>query len=142
MSSASLVVAECLSKRFRGGTVAIDSLSFQVEAGQVTGLVGPDGAGKTTLLRLIAGLLLPTEGIVRACGFDTRTELAALRAVVSYMPQRFGLYEDLTVAANLALHADLRAVIGEERSARSANCLNSPAWVRSPGGSRAGSPVA
>ncbi len=115
MNAAPLVVAEGLSKKFPGGVLALDGLSFRVDAGQVTGLVGPDGAGKTTLLRLIAGLLLPSEGIVRACGFDTRTELAALKEVVSYMPQRFGLYEDLTVAANLAFHADLRGVVGEVR---------------------------
>ena len=116
MNDSPLVVAKGLIKNFPGGTRALDGLSFDVDAGQVTGLVGPDGAGKTTLMRIIAGLLLPTEGSVRACGFDTRTELAALRSVVSYMPQRFGLYEDLTVASNLAFHADLRGVVGDQRA--------------------------
>jgi ABC-type multidrug transport system ATPase subunit len=116
MNAEPLVVAEVLTKHFPGADApAVDSVSAQVSGGQVTGLVGPDGAGKTTLLRLVAGLLLPTGGMVRACGFDTRTELTEIRNAVSYMPQRFGLYEDLTVAENLALYADLRGVVGEER---------------------------
>ncbi|QEH32305.1 putative ABC transporter ATP-binding protein YbhF [Aquisphaera giovannonii] len=115
-ADAPLVIADALTKRFDAASPpAVDALSFSIEPGRVTGLVGPDGAGKTTLLRLIAGLLLPTSGSVRACGLDTRTGLEAIRRAVSYMPQRFGLYEDLTVAENLALHADLRAVVGEER---------------------------
>ncbi|MFO0852357.1 MAG: ATP-binding cassette domain-containing protein [Gemmataceae bacterium] len=113
-----LVLADRLTKRFPGASApAVDGLTARVEAGRVTGLVGPDGAGKTTLLRLFAGLLLPTEGTVRVCGFDTRTQLAPLREVVSYMPQRFGLYEDLTVRENLDLYADLRGVIGGDREA-------------------------
>ena len=106
-----------------GAAPAVDGLTARVEAGRVTGLVGPDGAGKTTLLRLFDGLLLPTEGTVTVCGFDTRTQLAPIREAVSYMPQRFGLYEDLTVAENLELHADLRAVIGEERRTTMARLL-------------------
>jgi ABC-type multidrug transport system ATPase subunit len=121
---APLVVATGLTKRFDArGPAAVDGLDFSVATGRVTGLVGPDGAGKTTLLRLIAGLLLPTQGTVLACGLDTRSELGPIRRVVSYMPQRFGLYEDLTVAENLELHADLRAVIGEERRTTMARLL-------------------
>jgi ABC-2 type transport system ATP-binding protein len=88
-----------------------------VGPGQVTGVVGPDGAGKTTLLRLFAGLLLPSAGRLSVCGADTRTQLALIRQVVSYMPQRFGLYEDLSVQQNLNLYADLRNVKGAERQA-------------------------
>jgi ABC-type multidrug transport system ATPase subunit len=111
-----LVELESVTKRFAGAAEpALVAVTGRVVGGQVTGLVGPDGAGKTTLMRLIAGLLLPTEGTVRVCGFDTRTQLTSLREVVSYMPQRFGLYEDLTVAENLALYADLRGVHGAER---------------------------
>jgi ABC-type multidrug transport system ATPase subunit len=111
-----LIVAEDLTKRFAGNAApAIDRLSARVGPGRVTGLVGPDGAGKTTLLRLFAGLLLPDAGRVTVCGADTRTQLAALRRCVSYMPQRFGLYEDLSVQQNLNLYADLRGVVGTQR---------------------------
>jgi ABC-2 type transport system ATP-binding protein len=111
-----LVVAEGVTKRFaRNSAPAIDHLSLRIEAGRVSGLVGPDAAGKTTLMRLMAGLLLPDEGRLTVCGADTATGLAAIRRQVSYMPQRFGLYEDLSVIQNLNLYADLRGVVGEER---------------------------
>ena len=116
MATEPLVEAEGIVKRFGASPVpALDRLSMRIEPGQVTGLVGPDGAGKTTLLRLLAGLLLPDEGQITVCGFDTRHELASLRQVASYMPQRFGLYEDLTVDENLNLYADLYGVMGVER---------------------------
>ena len=133
MNADSLIIAEGLTKRFRGEVAAassqsespnqlplefppaIDQLNARIEPGRVTGLVGPDGSGKTTLLRLFAGLLLPTEGRLTVCGADPRTELAQLRQDVSYMPQRFGLYEDLSVEQNLTLYADLFNVVGSER---------------------------
>ncbi|MGP0069307.1 MAG: ABC transporter ATP-binding protein, partial [Isosphaeraceae bacterium] len=116
MPSEPLVEVEGVTKRFgEGAAPALDRISARVEPGQVTGLVGPDGAGKTTLLRLLAGLLLPDEGRITVCGFDTGSQLAQIRRVVSYMPQRFGLYEDLTVQENLDLYADLRGVTGAER---------------------------
>ncbi len=116
MNTEPLVEVEGVTKRFgEGAAPALDRLSTRVEPGQVTGLVGPDGAGKTTLLRLLAGLLLPDEGRITVCGFDTGRELAGIRRVVSYMPQRFGLYEDLSVIENLNLYADLRGVTGAER---------------------------
>jgi ABC-2 type transport system ATP-binding protein len=98
-----------------GTTAAIDQLNAQVLAGMITGLVGPDGAGKTTLIRLLAGLLLPTSGSIRVLGFDPMTEPEEIRTRIGYMPQRFGLYEDLTVRQNLNFYADLRNVVGEER---------------------------
>jgi ABC-2 type transport system ATP-binding protein len=98
-----------------GTTAAIDQLNAQVLAGMITGLVGPDGAGKTTLIRLLAGLLLPASGSIRVLGFDPTTEPEEIRTRIGYMPQRFGLYEDLTVRQNLNLYADLRNVVGEER---------------------------
>ena len=116
MNDRSLARIDGLRKQFRGADrPAIEHLDWRVEPGHVTGLVGPDGAGKTTLLRLLAGLLLPTAGKVLVCGFDTAGDLAEIRQAVSYMPQRFGLYEDLTVLENLDLYADLRGVIGAER---------------------------
>jgi ABC-type multidrug transport system ATPase subunit len=114
VSATALVVAEGVTRRFAGAP-AIDHLDARIEPGRVSGLVGPDGAGKTTLMRLMAGLLLPDEGRLTVCGADTRTGLAALRRQVSYMPQRFGLYEDLSVLQNLDLYADLRGVVGAER---------------------------
>ncbi len=116
MSGKPLIVAEGLTKTFvSGAEPAIDNLTASVNSGGVTGLVGPDGAGKTTLLRLFAGLLLPDSGRVSVCGFDTRTQFAELRRSISYMPQRFGLYEDLSVRQNLDLYADLHGVTGAER---------------------------
>lgn len=103
-----------LVKTFRT-SAAIDQLNAQVLAGMITGLVGPDGAGKTTLIRLLAGLLLPTSGSIRVLGFDPTAEPEEIRTRIGYMPQRFGLYEDLTVRQNLNLYADLRNVVGEER---------------------------
>lgn len=99
-----------------GATPALDNLSAQILTGRITGLVGPDGAGKTTLLRLIAGLLKPTAGSIHADGFDTVRETAALHGFLGYMPQRFGLYEDLSVIENLRLYADLQGVVGTERT--------------------------
>src|SRR5271165_3836054 len=111
-----LVIAETLSKRFGEGTPpALDALSFTIGVGHVTGIVGPDGAGKTTLMRLLAGLLLPSAGRTTVCGFDTVKDSLGLHHSIGYMPQRFGLYEDLTVLENLTLYADLRGVVGEER---------------------------
>jgi len=111
-----LAWVENVTKSFvKNSPPAIDHLSLRIEPGQVTGVVGPDGAGKTTFMRLLAALLLPTEGRVIVCGIDTTGNLAALREAVSYMPQRFGLYEDLTVLENLELYANLRGVIGPPR---------------------------
>jgi ABC-type multidrug transport system ATPase subunit len=116
MTAEPLAVVEGLTKRFgAGATPALDRLDVVIEPGRVTGLVGPDGAGKTTLMRLLAGLLLPDEGRLGVCGLDPRSELAEIRRLVSYMPQRFGLYEDLSVIENLELYADLRGVTGPER---------------------------
>ena len=113
MATEPLVEAEGVIKRFGANRGAGSRPpERRIEPGQVTGLVGPDGAGKTTLLRLLAGLLLPDEGQITVCGFDTRRDLAGIRQVVSYMPQRFGLYEDLTVDENLNLYADLYGVTG------------------------------
>jgi ABC-2 type transport system ATP-binding protein len=111
-----LAVIDAVTKRFPGGIrPALDALSFSIKAGQVTGVVGPDGAGKTTLMRLLAGLLTPDEGRLSVCGFDTIKEFISVRHSIGYMPQRFGLYEDLSVQENLTLYADLRGVTGKER---------------------------
>ena len=94
---------------------ALDGVSGCFEAGTITGIVGPDGAGKTTLLRMVAGLVGPDSGSVRVLGLDPVSDADALKPLVGYMPQKFGLYEDLSVIENLVFHADLRGVRGAER---------------------------
>lgn len=94
---------------------ALSEINTTIPKGKIVGLAGPDGAGKTTLIRLIAGLLLPTQGDIKVAGYDTVNETAAIHHLIGYMPQKFGLYEDLTVKQNLNLYADLRGVLGEER---------------------------
>jgi ABC-2 type transport system ATP-binding protein len=98
-----------LTKRF-GHTEALRSLTTTIYPGRLTGLVGPDGAGKTTLMRLMAGLLTPSSGTVRVLGFDTVRNAERISELVGYMPQRFGLYEDLSVMENLDLYAQLRGL--------------------------------
>lgn len=112
----SVVHAEGLTRRFTGPDpdgrprVALDRVSLSVTRGQLTALVGPDGAGKTTLMRMMAGLLAPDEGSLRVLGLDVTRDAQAVQDRISYMPQRFGLYEDLSVQENLDLYADLHGV--------------------------------
>ncbi|MCI0515680.1 ABC transporter ATP-binding protein [candidate division KSB1 bacterium] len=106
-----------LSKQF-GDTVAVDQLNLEVHAGEMLGLIGPDGAGKTTLLRILCGLLLADAGECWVGGKEVRHDLAAIRTFIGYMPQRFSLYPDLTVAENLRFFADLFQVPGAERERR------------------------
>ena len=94
---------------------ALAELSATIRPGMVTGLVGPDGAGKTTLMRLMTALLLPTSGSIKVFGLDTRTSADQLHRIIGYMPQKFGLYEDLSVHQNLRLYADLQNVTGLDR---------------------------
>lgn len=96
-------------------TVALKPLSTTIFAQGVTGLVGPDGAGKTTLLRMLAGLLSPSAGQINVAQYNPTEDRDQLRAILGYMPQKFGLYEDLTVIENLNLFADLRHIKQEER---------------------------
>lgn len=98
-----------LIKNF-GETTAIDDLSLDIEKGKITGLIGADGAGKTTLIRLIIGLLTPNSGEIETLGLNPVTQKSELNSKIGYMPQKFGLYEDLTVIENLRLYADLKAV--------------------------------
>jgi len=112
---------ESVSKSFHSGgrgVLALDHVSITARRGIVTGLIGPDGAGKTTLMRLIAGLLSPDEGQIHVLGIDARSDPQSVQSIIGYMPQRFGLYEDLSVQENLDLYADLHAVAYGERSAR------------------------
>ena len=112
--------------RFRSGprdVAALAGVSATAMRGTVTGLIGPDGAGKTTLMRLVAGLLRLQSGRVEVLGIDVGRDPLAVQARLGYMPQRFGLYEDLTVQENLDLYADLQDVPPAERRARYAQLL-------------------
>ncbi len=128
MTAAAALVGEHLRRSFfvkQAGqsVVALDDVSVSVEAGSLTALVGPDGAGKTTLLRLAAGLLAPDAGTLRVLGIDVVRDPQAVQDRISYMPQRFGLYDDLSVQENLDLYADLHGVPASERPARYARLL-------------------
>jgi ABC-2 type transport system ATP-binding protein len=103
---------------------ALAGISASAARGAVTGIVGPDGAGKTTLMRLIAGLLRTEAGRIDVLGFDVAREPLAVQARLGYMPQRFGLYEDLSVQQNLDLYADLQNVPKEMRHERYAELLH------------------
>ena len=97
---------------------ALDRVSLEVRPGELTALIGPDGAGKTTLIRLAAGLLRADSGTLSVLGIDAAREPQRIQDRISYMPQRFGLYEDLTVAENLDLYADLHGVGADQRAQR------------------------
>ena len=104
-------------KRY-GSREAVRGVSLSVRHGELLGLIGPDGAGKTTLMRAICTLIIPDEGRILVGGHDVRTEIMAIRALLGYMPQRFSLYQDLSVEQNLRFFADLFGVSKEEREKR------------------------
>jgi ABC-2 type transport system ATP-binding protein len=116
------LVAHDLRKLFKRGNeasvCALDGISLEACHGELTALVGPDGAGKTTLLRLAAGLMRPDGGALEVLGIDVSTDPQQIQDRISYMPQRFGLYEDLSVAENLDLYADLHGVSAADRAQR------------------------
>jgi ABC-2 type transport system ATP-binding protein len=111
-----------LHKRFRTQAKdfvqALDDVSFEVTPGTLTALVGPDGAGKTTLIRLMAGLMRADEGQLEVLGVDAGADPQAIQDRIGYMPQRFGLYEDLSVQENLDLYADMHGVSSADRRVR------------------------
>jgi ABC-2 type transport system ATP-binding protein len=110
-----------LIKTFHAGDrtlTALADVNLALTPGVVTGLIGPDGAGKTTLMRLAAGLLVPDAGRIEVLGLDATRDALAVQSRIGYMPQRFGLYEDLSVRENLDLYADLQGVAPGERPAR------------------------
>ena len=111
-----------LGKSFPG-VRAVDNLTFDVHAGEIFGLVGPDGAGKTTTLRMLAGVMPLDQGTAMVGGCDVGHDPEGAKRHLSYMPQRFGLYEDLTVDENIRFYADLFGVRKAERQRRSAQLL-------------------
>lgn len=124
MSNHYVVIAQDLVRLFPGATKtaaevrAVDNLTMNIRAGELTALVGPDGAGKTTFQRLIAGLYAPSSGSLTVLGTDVSIDPQAVQNRISYMPQRFGLYEDLSVQENLDLYADLHGVDQQTRKER------------------------
>jgi ABC-2 type transport system ATP-binding protein len=122
------VAGRSLHKRFtlkasKQSVHALAGVSLEVPAGTLTALVGPDGAGKTTLLRLMAGLMRADEGELRVLGIDVSADPQAVQDRISYMPQRFGLYDDLSVQENLDLYADLHGVSKDKRRERYARLM-------------------
>jgi ABC-2 type transport system ATP-binding protein len=106
-----------LSKAF-GSLIAVNRLTLEVNTGEIFGLVGPDASGKTTTLRMLCGILPPDDGEARVAGCDIRGEGEVLKEKVGYLPQRFGLYGDLTVLENIHFYADLYEVSRRKRGER------------------------
>ena len=129
MSVESIVIATDLNKTFKAEQKGLDDvqalqgINMQIKTGQLTALVGPDGAGKTTFLRLIAGLYKPTAGSLEVLGMDVAKDPQSVQDRISYMPQKFGLYEDLSIQENLDLYADLHGVPMDVRKERFARLL-------------------
>src|SRR5579862_4625728 len=99
-----IIQADHLTIRF-GSFTAVNDVSFGVDKGELFGFLGPNGSGKTTIIKALCGLLTPTEGTGKILGMDIRKDAAEIRRRVGYMSQKFGLYEDLTVAENIAFYA-------------------------------------
>lgn len=123
MADGYVVEAAGVTKRFRdsrGGALltAVDCLDIRAARGKMTALIGPDGAGKTTFLRMVCGLMFPTEGILSVLGIPVADKPADVQRRLGYMPQKFGLYEDLTCMENMNLYADLHGISTEERKER------------------------
>ena len=111
-----VAIVKDLYMSFKGAdSPALIDMSTEIFAGRITGLVGPDGAGKTTFIRLMMGIMRQKSGTITIDGLDTVKQSEEIHNIAGYMPQKFGLYEDLTVIENLQLYADLRNVVGQER---------------------------
>ena len=122
MDPSPAITVASLSKSF-GEVRAVDGLSFEVYPGEIFGLVGPDGAGKTTTLRMLSGVMATDAGSVTIAGCDVVRDPEGAKSLLSYMSQRFGLYEDLTVDENIRFYADLFGVRRKQRIKRSQELL-------------------
>ena len=111
------VELEAVSRRF-GSVLAVSEVDLRLQAGRILGLMGSDGAGKSTLLRMLATTLTPSEGTVRVDGLDAARDRDRVKPLIGYMPQRFGLYLDLTVEENIDFFLDVFSVFGRERRER------------------------
>jgi drug efflux transport system ATP-binding protein len=117
-----IISVKDLTKRFLDVT-AVNAMSFEVTRGEIFGLVGPDGCGKTTTMRMLAGVMRPDAGGISVDGVDVLSDPEAVKLHLSYMPQRFGLYEDLTVDENIRFYADLFEIPANAREERSKRLL-------------------
>jgi ABC-2 type transport system ATP-binding protein len=106
-----------LTKVFDGVT-AVDGITFDIHTGEVFGVLGPNGSGKTTTIRMLCGLLTPTSGSATVAGFDVLTQSEEIRRNIGYMSQKFGMYDDLTVAENLDFYSSLYGLAGQEKKER------------------------
>lgn len=106
-----------LTKVF-GSLRAVDGVTFDISRGEVFGMLGPNGSGKTTTIRMLCGLLMPTSGSATVAGFDVRTQGEEIRRNIGYMSQRFGMYDDMTIAENLDFYASLYGLAGNEKRKR------------------------
>ena len=119
-----VVQAHDLSLTFPGATKsappvqALRHIDMQVPAGQIVGWLGPDGAGKTSLVRLVTGLIQPSSGTMTVLGQDSVRDAQIIQNRISYMPQKFGLYEDLSVRENFRLYAEIHGVSTQQRDQR------------------------
>lgn len=123
--TAPIIKLNQVSKSFPGSKMpALKEMSVEMPRGELIGLIGPDGAGKTTLIRLISGLLKPSSGTLQVLDFDPVKQESLLHQEIGYMPQRFGLYEDLTVMQNLNLYSDLQGIDKDKKQQRFEELLN------------------
>jgi ABC-2 type transport system ATP-binding protein len=113
----SFVLIKDVTKRF-GTVTAVDNISLTVNKGEIFGLVGSDGAGKSTLLRMAATMIPPDSGQISIKGLDVVNNRMEVKGIMGYMPQRFGLYHDLTVNENMEFFMDIFGIFGEERKRR------------------------
>src|SRR4051812_26230720 len=121
-STDNAIQVQKLSRSFPG-VQAVRDLSFEVAYGEIFGLVGPDGAGKTTTMRMLAGVLAPDSGTATVAGFDVVRDPEGVKHKISYMSQRFGLYEDLTVDENIRFYGDIFGVKKSDRERRAVQLL-------------------
>ncbi|MFC1859456.1 ABC transporter ATP-binding protein [Thermodesulfobacteriota bacterium] len=122
LSSSPYIHIENVSRRF-GPVTAVSEVSFSLGKGNILGVLGSDGAGKTTLLRMIATMIPPSSGKIGVNGLDVVDRKAQVKELIGYMPQRFGLYQDLTVAENLDFFMDIYGISGDERVQRRSEYL-------------------
>ena len=101
-----------------GARTAVEGLDLEIATGEVFGLLGPNGSGKTTTIRMLCGLMTPTAGSASVVGFDVVAQPEQVRRRIGYMSQRFGLYDDLTVAENMRFYASVYGLRGDARRRR------------------------